>query len=87
MGHNGGTSGSSIPARAVSVDEASLALANLLEIDEGGASRNSNSRRVYQHALSVRVPPNQQQGNSGGAVPRRHTAKSKGNNNQNEENN
>ena len=61
------------PVRAVSVDEAaSLALANLLEIDEtqsnggqGGGTASTSSAaaasatRRYQHALSVRVPPNQ----------------------------
>ena len=60
------------PVRAVSVDEAaSLALANLLEIDEtqsnggqGGTSSTlsaaaASATRRYQHALSVRVPPNQ----------------------------
>ena len=67
-----------------SVDEASSALAHLLDIDENSApppqARPSNagaspggsaggSRRVYQHALSVRVPPNNQ--NNSGAIPRR----------------
>ena len=64
-----------------SVDEASSALAQLLDIDDNSASpsqaRSSNasasgaggSRRVYQHALSVRVPPNNQ--NNSGAIPRR----------------
>ena len=72
------------PARTVSADEASAALANLLEIDDTPANRNA-SRRVYQHALSVRVPPNeanqQQQQGMNGAVPRR-----KRSNNQTEEN-
>lgn len=68
---------------APSVDEASSALAHLLEIDESNpqagppqARSNSSagasaggSRRVYQHALSVRVPPNNQ--NNSGAIPRR----------------
>jgi len=66
-----------------SVDEASSALAHLLDIDENsaappqarpnaGASSGGSaggSRRVYQHALSVRVPPNNQ--NNSGAIPRR----------------
>ena len=49
----------------------------------------SSSRRVYQHALSVRVPPpnnNQQQGMNG-AVPRRNVSKKSSQNNQNNTNN
>ena len=34
-----------------------------------GSTSAGSSRRVYQHALSVRVPPNNQQ--SSGAIPRR----------------
>ena len=74
------------PAR--SVDEAASALAHLLDIDQeasppqaplqnpqrsGSTGSTGSSRRVYQHALSVRVPPNnqQQQQQNSGAIPRR----------------
>ena len=80
--------------RAASVDDASTELANLLQMDDshggtnGAGQRNSltsaastgSSRRVYQHALSVRVPPNNQQGLNG-AVPRRNFKKQQQNNN------
>jgi hypothetical protein len=53
------------PSRTASVDEAaSAALAHLLDIDDSASSAGgqtgsrSNSRKVYQHAFSVRVPPN-----------------------------
>lgn len=75
------------PARAASVDEASAELANLLEIEgSNSGSTSSNNRRVYQHALSVRVPSNNsnnpQQGMSNnGAVPRRNHRRTGQNNN------
>ena len=90
------------PARAVSVDEAaSLALANLLEIDEtqsnsGGQSatsattasaNNAATARRYQHALSVRVPPNQHgTAAPSGAIPRRQSRSSVRSQNQSDEN-
>ena len=39
----------------------------------GSTGSTGSSRRVYQHALSVRVPPNnpQQQQQNSGAIPRR----------------
>ena len=53
-------------------------------------SNAASSRRVYQHALSVRVPPpndnNQQQGMNG-AVPRRNVSKKSSQNSQNNPNN
>ena len=45
-------------------------------------STSSSNRRVYQHALSVRVPSNNQQGING-AVPRRNVKKEKSQNNNN----
>ena len=92
---------SNSPARAVSVDEAaSLALANLLEIDEtqsnGGQNMASASAtRRYQHALSVRVPPNQHgtaasatasASATSGAIPRRQSRSSVRSQNQSDEN-
>ena len=100
------------PARAASVDEAaSLALANLLEIDEtqsnsGGQSANNTTTttsatttasatannaataRRYQHALSVRVPPNQHGTTAppSGAIPRRQSRSSVRSQNQSDEN-
>ena len=100
------------PARAASVDEAaSLALANLLEIDEtqsnsGGQSanitttttsatttasasaNNAATARRYQHALSVRVPPNQHGTTAppSGAIPRRQSRSSVRSQNQSDEN-
>merc|ERR1711994_456107 len=100
------------PARAASVDEAaSLALANLLEIDEtqsnnGGPSANNTTTttsatttasasannaataRRYQHALSVRVPPNQHGTTAppSGAIPRRQSRSSVRSQNQSDEN-
>jgi len=53
------------------------------------AASTSSNRRVYQHALSVRVPPpnnNQQQGMNG-AVPRRNVSKKSSQNSQNNTNN
>jgi len=83
--------------RAASVDDASSDLSHLLQIDDsqggsnGAGHRNnslvsnttsSSNRRVYQHALSVRVPSNNnnQQGING-AVPRRNVKKSQNNSN------
>ena len=99
------------PARAASVDEAaSLALANLLEIDEtqsnsGGTqsatttsaattasattANNAATARRYQHALSVRVPPNQHgtaTAAPSGAIPRRQSRSSVRSQNQSDEN-
>jgi len=82
--------------RAASVDDASSDLSHLLQIDDGqggnngaghrnglaSTSNSASSRRVYQHALSVRVPSNNQQGMNG-AVPRRSVKKSQNNNNSN----
>ena len=78
------------PARSVSVDEAaSAALAHLLEIDEENRNPSLSSRRVYQHALSVRVPPAGSNPNqSNGAIPRsgRNSRKTPQNSDKTEEN-